>query len=222
MTCFTLSAGGLPFLPSRFFVSKTEFYKLLTDQRNRIRSSSFFSAETWTSAFEYNTVQNPLPWTNSALQYLMNLTGSVKPDDIRVVRAITPRILIPFDARTRTSSSTDFHSRILVGIPTVKRLQHEYIDETLQSLLENVGGDEQYVTFVIFISEIHDQSWADALAKRLIRTYAEKIARGVIHIISPSPTFYPDFTKIDVTLNDSVDRVMWRAKQCLDFAYLMM
>ncbi len=45
---------------------------------------------------------------------------------------------------------------------------------------------------------------------------------GLIDIISPPISFYPDFEKLPPTLSDPVERVRWRSKQSLDFAFLMM
>ena len=59
-----------------------------------------------------------------------------------------------------------------------------------------------------------------------------------MEVISPPPQSYPDLTKLEETLGnpsknehfhaslwsysgDSIDRVRWRAKQSLDFAFLM-
>lgn len=40
-------------------------------------------------------------------------------------------------------------------------------------------------------------------------------------MISPSPSYYPDLSKIHDTLGDDHQRVVWRSKQNLDFAFLM-
>lgn len=44
---------------------------------------------------------------------------------------------------------------------------------------------------------------------------------GVIEVISPSSTYYPDLSKLRDTLGDDHQRVVWRSKQNLDFAFLM-
>lgn len=44
---------------------------------------------------------------------------------------------------------------------------------------------------------------------------------GVIDVISPSSSFYPDLSKLRDTLGDDHQRVVWRSKQNLDFAFLM-
>ena len=43
----------------------------------------------------------------------------------------------------------------------------------------------------------------------------------MIEIISPHPSYYPDFSKLRDTLGDNHQRVVWRTKQNLDFAFLM-
>lgn len=44
---------------------------------------------------------------------------------------------------------------------------------------------------------------------------------GVIDVISPSSSYYPDLSKLRDTLGDDHQRVVWRSKQNLDFAFLM-
>lgn len=53
--------------------------------------------------------------------------------------------------------------------------------------------------------------------------FREHIDSGLIEIISPPASFYPDFNStVKKTLGDPLSRVVWRTKQNLDFAYLMM
>lgn len=40
-------------------------------------------------------------------------------------------------------------------------------------------------------------------------------------MISPSSSYYPDLSKLRDTLGDDHQRVLWRSKQNLDFAFLM-
>jgi len=45
---------------------------------------------------------------------------------------------------------------------------------------------------------------------------------GLIEVISPPASYYPDMENLRSTLGDSPERVRWRSKQNLDFAFLMM
>lgn len=44
---------------------------------------------------------------------------------------------------------------------------------------------------------------------------------GLIEVLSPSSSYYPDFDTLEKTLGDSMKRVKWRTKQNLDAIYLM-
>lgn len=48
-----------------------------------------------------------------------------------------------------------------------------------------------------------------------------QIESGLIEVLAPSPAYYPDLDSLRITLGDSPERVRWRSKQNLDFAYLM-
>lgn len=50
----------------------------------------------------------------------------------------------------------------------------------------------------------------------------DAVGSGLVEVIAPTPGYYPDFSKLRITLGDSEDRVRWRSKQNLDFAFLMM
>lgn len=52
--------------------------------------------------------------------------------------------------------------------------------------------------------------------------FGDALQNGLLEIISPPPSFYPDLNELRVTLNDPIERVKWRTKQNLDYAFLMM
>ena len=52
--------------------------------------------------------------------------------------------------------------------------------------------------------------------------FGDSIRSGLLEIISPPPSFYPDLNELRVTLNDPIERIKWRTKQNLDYAFLMM
>uniref|UniRef100_A0A915HH91 MGAT4 conserved region domain-containing protein n=1 Tax=Romanomermis culicivorax TaxID=13658 RepID=A0A915HH91_ROMCU len=71
--------------------------------------------------------------------------------------------------------------------------------------------------------EIGVTKFAKQLAKSLKSEFKTVVDEGLLEIIIPNPTFYPpDLDRIEPTLGDSADRMKWRTKQNLDFAYLMM
>ncbi|CAG5122476.1 unnamed protein product, partial [Candidula unifasciata] len=52
--------------------------------------------------------------------------------------------------------------------------------------------------------------------------YSAQIESGLMEIIVPKSQFYPDFKNLPQTLDDTKERVRWRSKQNLDYAYLML
>lgn len=56
----------------------------------------------------------------------------------------------------------------------------------------------------------------------LEKEFGEFIDSGLLEVIAPPANYYPDFNTSRLTLNDPLERVIWRSKQNLDFALLMM
>lgn len=73
---------------------------------------------------------------------------------------------------------------------------------------------------VVFIGET-DLEYVTEIAKQIQQRFQEYCDNGLIEIISPPASYYPDWNKLRVTLNDPIERVKWRSKQNLDFAFLM-
>lgn len=109
----------------------------------------------------------------------------------------------------------------MTGIPTVKREKKNYLINTLASLIKNTNEDEKKDTLVvIFIAET-DFDYVQKFAEDLQRRFPEHFESGLIEVISPPASYYPDTNKLRITLNDSLERVKWRSKQNLDYCFLM-
>ncbi|GAU93552.1 hypothetical protein RvY_05478 [Ramazzottius varieornatus] len=112
---------------------------------------------------------------------------------------------------------------LVIGVPTVQRSTHNYIDETLESLLRNLkDSEEKDVVIVVMVADITNLETVDVFINELQTTFAQYIEKGVLEIIAPSVDYYPDLNALPSTLGDPPERMKWRAKQVLDFAYLMM
>ncbi|XP_053595650.1 alpha-1,3-mannosyl-glycoprotein 4-beta-N-acetylglucosaminyltransferase B isoform X3 [Microplitis demolitor] len=110
---------------------------------------------------------------------------------------------------------------MILGIPTVRRDVQNYLLATLKNLVECMDSNEASDTLIIvFVAEI-DVDYVSYVAKQIEIQFPRESESGLIEIISPSPSYYPDFSKVRDTLGDSHQRVVWRSKQNLDFAFLM-
>ncbi|KAI1283707.1 Alpha-1,3-mannosyl-glycoprotein 4-beta-N-acetylglucosaminyltransferase A [Halotydeus destructor] len=126
--------------------------------------------------------------------------------------------------RRVSKNSPRTEATIVFGVPTVQRSVQSYLMVTLTDLISNLSAKEmKEVVIVIFIAETNGTYIEDQMSKIEAKFY-EHIESGLLEIIAPPASFYPPLTStsVKVTLNDPINRVIWRTKQNLDFAYLMM
>ena len=61
-----------------------------------------------------------------------------------------------------------------------------------------------------------------AAVVRLVQdSYTFHVKSGLIQVIEAPASFYPPLDNLKTNFGDSQDRVKWRAKQCLDYAFLL-
>lgn len=112
---------------------------------------------------------------------------------------------------------------IVLGVPTVKRDHQSYLHVTLKSLVDNLGAEEEADTVIIVcVAEPYDDAYVASVAADIKKAFPAQVESGLIEVMSPPPGFYPDMNKLRRTLGDEPERVQWRSKQNLDYAFLMM
>ncbi|GIY23385.1 alpha-1,3-mannosyl-glycoprotein 4-beta-N-acetylglucosaminyltransferase A [Caerostris extrusa] len=113
---------------------------------------------------------------------------------------------------------------VVLGIPTVKRDVQSYLMSTLQNLIENMSPEEKMdCIIIVFIAETDSEYVTRQAAEIENRSeFQEHVNSGLLEVIAPPSTYYPDFDKLRQTLGDPLGDVKWRTKQNLDFSYLMM
>ncbi|XP_024599618.1 alpha-1,3-mannosyl-glycoprotein 4-beta-N-acetylglucosaminyltransferase A isoform X2 [Neophocaena asiaeorientalis asiaeorientalis] len=111
---------------------------------------------------------------------------------------------------------------IVMGVPTVKREVKSYLIETLHSLIDNLYPEEKLdCVIVVFIGET-DIDYVNGVVANLEKEFSKEISSGLVEIISPPESYYPDLTNLKETFGDSKERIRWRTKQNLDYCFLMM
>lgn len=112
---------------------------------------------------------------------------------------------------------TDF---LVIGISTVRRQNAMYLEQTLSSILEHTTPTERStLRVVILIADITETDRA-IVKTRLSSKFKEYFSSGVFEAISAPLLFYPPLEDLPQTFGDSRDRVKWRAKQVVDYAFL--
>jgi len=143
-----------------------------------------------------------LPTINSFLPYLLN-------DPLSTVPACVV-------------GQGRMHASVVLGVPTVKRESQSYLLPTLASLIESMSPEEKNDTLIIVFVAETDIEYVTVIADKIKKQFSDAIESGLMEIISPPASFYPKMSELRVTLNDPLERVKWRTKQNLDYAFLMM
>ncbi|CAH2235840.1 jg4599 [Pararge aegeria aegeria] len=136
--------------------------------------------------------------------------------------------LLPHLMATPNSLQPAYHlrggrlfSEVVIGIPTVKRDKESYLMITLSHLISGLTtADLNNTLIVIFVGET-DLEYVLNIARQVETTFPKHVANGLIEVISPSASYYPNLETLPLTLGDSIKRVKWRTKQNLDAIYLM-
>lgn len=113
------------------------------------------------------------------------------------------------------------NAQMILGVPTVKRDKQTYLLNTLHNMITNMNEAEQNETMiVVFVGETNIDDVL-AVAKQIEAQFPQHVESGLIEVLSAPESYYPDMEKLRHTLNDPMDRVKWRSKQNLDYAFLM-
>ncbi|XP_054706776.1 alpha-1,3-mannosyl-glycoprotein 4-beta-N-acetylglucosaminyltransferase A-like [Uloborus diversus] len=111
---------------------------------------------------------------------------------------------------------------IVMGIPTVRRPIDSYLLPTLENLIENMDEKEREdAVIIVCIAEV-DKNYVKFQIEEIQNKFQKHLDSGLLEVIAPPEGYYPDFKNLRNTLGDPVERVRWRTKQNLDYAYLMM
>ncbi|XP_078583872.1 alpha-1,6-mannosyl-glycoprotein 4-beta-N-acetylglucosaminyltransferase-like [Branchiostoma floridae x Branchiostoma japonicum] len=110
---------------------------------------------------------------------------------------------------------------LTIGIPTVKRDKDSlYLGTTIDSLIENTAeADRRQVIIVIFLADF-DSYYNKMLSQELYKNYSRHLEDGFMQVVQAPISFYPQLEGLKQNFNDSQDRVKWRSKQCVDYAFL--
>lgn len=112
---------------------------------------------------------------------------------------------------------------LTIGIPVVRRKLEgdRYLSSTVSSIIAATSDTEkENITIVIFMSDFN-KTWNLEMSLQMSEIYSEHINTGFLQVIHSPRDIYPDLG-MNANLNrDSKDRVAWRSKQNIDYAYLM-
>lgn len=112
---------------------------------------------------------------------------------------------------------------LTIGIPSVYRQMSgtQYLATTIKSLLENMDPDEEMpdVQILVFAADF-DIKLRKEVVDIVQRSFPRELESGVLQVLTVDAAAYPPLTDLKRNYNDPDERVTWRAKQVVDFAFM--
>ncbi|XP_069731735.1 alpha-1,6-mannosyl-glycoprotein 4-beta-N-acetylglucosaminyltransferase-like isoform X2 [Phaenicophaeus curvirostris] len=110
---------------------------------------------------------------------------------------------------------------LAVGLASVRRPRGYYLPATLQSLFTQSTEEElQEMVVVVHLAD-KDPSWNVRVAADLTHKFAHHIHLGRLLLIHVPHEFYPTLEGLKRNYNDPEERVRFRSKQNVDYAFLL-
>ncbi|OCT82053.1 alpha-1,3-mannosyl-glycoprotein 4-beta-N-acetylglucosaminyltransferase C [Xenopus laevis] len=154
-------------------------------------------------------------------QLLQRSKGSntCSPQSFSVRQDVLGVLHIPYNYLLGTSGTG---KRFLtVGISSVERKKQNYLLETIDSVFSHLNPEElEEVCLVVFLAN-QDQSLNLNMARKIQEKFASAINAGLLIVISTSFQNYPPLDNLKRNYNDLPDRVKFRSKQNVDYAFLV-
>ncbi|NXQ54934.1 MGT4C acetylglucosaminyltransferase, partial [Anthoscopus minutus] len=110
---------------------------------------------------------------------------------------------------------------LAVGMASVQRPRGFYLLATLQSLFSQSTEEElQEMVVVVHLADT-DSGWNMRIATTIAQKFAHHILLGRLLLIHTPPEFYPSLEGLKRNFNDAEERVRFRSKQNVDYAFLL-
>ncbi|XP_060087073.1 alpha-1,6-mannosyl-glycoprotein 4-beta-N-acetylglucosaminyltransferase-like [Heteronotia binoei] len=110
---------------------------------------------------------------------------------------------------------------LTVGLCSVKRKKGNYLLETLRSIFEQSTREELNEMVVVVHLADPDQEWNAQVVANIAKGFPHEILLGHLLVIHAPHEYYPSLEGLKQNFNDAKDRVKFRSKQNVDYAYLM-
>ncbi|XP_048356265.1 alpha-1,3-mannosyl-glycoprotein 4-beta-N-acetylglucosaminyltransferase C isoform X1 [Sphaerodactylus townsendi] len=110
---------------------------------------------------------------------------------------------------------------LTIGLSSVKRKKGNYLLETIKSIFEQSSYEElKEIAVVVHLAEF-DSSWCDGMVQDISQKFAHHIIAGRLMVIHTPEEYYPILDGLKRNYNDPEDRVRFRSKQNVDYAFLL-
>ena len=114
-----------------------------------------------------------------------------------------------------------FPGFLTIGISSIKRANGmSYLLDTLRSIVEHTSPRDKDMTVVVVFLADFDTDYNSEAITNISSLFMPYIKSGFFQIIQASRSFYPPLTDLKRNFGDQPDRIYWRSKQNIDFAFM--
>ncbi|KAM8861426.1 alpha-1,3-mannosyl-glycoprotein 4-beta-N-acetylglucosaminyltransferase C-like [Synchiropus picturatus] len=110
---------------------------------------------------------------------------------------------------------------LTIGLSSVKRRRGNYLLETIKSIFDQSNYEELNEIVVVVHLADFDLVWCENLVQEITRKFGHHIIAGRLLVIQAPEEFYPSLEGLKRNYNDPDDRVRFRSKQNVDYAFLL-
>ncbi|XP_077373325.1 alpha-1,3-mannosyl-glycoprotein 4-beta-N-acetylglucosaminyltransferase C [Festucalex cinctus] len=110
---------------------------------------------------------------------------------------------------------------LTIGLSSVKRKRGNYLLETIKSIFDQSSYEElKEIVVVVHLADF-DSLWCENLLQEISRKFSHHIIAGRLLVIQAPEEYYPSLDGLKRNYNDPEDRVRFRSKQNVDYAFLL-
>lgn len=110
---------------------------------------------------------------------------------------------------------------LAIGLSSIKRKKGSYLVPTLKSIFLQSSPEERTSMVVVVLLADLDVDWRVATVKELKNEFLSELEQDQLVILHVLEESYPPLTGLKRNYNDAPDRVKFRSKQNLDYAFLI-
>ncbi|XP_065448386.1 alpha-1,6-mannosyl-glycoprotein 4-beta-N-acetylglucosaminyltransferase-like isoform X2 [Chrysemys picta bellii] len=110
---------------------------------------------------------------------------------------------------------------LTVGLSSIKRKRGNYLLDTLKSIFKQSTQEELEEMVVVVHLADPDSEWNTQVVTDITARFTPHLLRGQLLVIHAPPECYPPLEGLKRNYNDAENRVQFRSKQNVDYAYLL-
>ncbi|KAI4888773.1 hypothetical protein NFI96_015806 [Prochilodus magdalenae] len=110
---------------------------------------------------------------------------------------------------------------LTVGLSSVKRKKESYLLSTLDSIFSQSSEEELSQMVVVVLLAEFNLGWVQDTLDSIKKKFLTQLSQGQLLVIHADQELYPPLEGLKRNFNDAPDRVTFRSKQNVDYAFLV-